>query len=54
MPTYEYHCTACQHDFSRTESVADHERSKVTCPQCRSSKVERTITSFYAKTGRKS
>jgi putative FmdB family regulatory protein len=54
MPIYEYHCTACDHDFSRNESLADHERAKVTCPKCRSSKVERTFTSFYAKTGRKS
>jgi putative FmdB family regulatory protein len=54
MPTYEYHCSACGHDFSRTESVAAHEKAKVACPNCRSSKVERTFTPFYAKTGRKS
>ena len=54
MPTYEYHCHACDSDFSRTESVSAHEKAKVACPHCRSTKVERTFTAFYAKTGRKS
>jgi putative FmdB family regulatory protein len=54
MPTYDYHCSACKHDFSRTESVAEHERAKVICPKCRSTKVQRTFSAFYAKTGRKS
>lgn len=54
MPTYDYHCAACNHAFSRTESVAAHERAKVTCPKCKSTKVERTLSPFYAKTGRKS
>jgi putative FmdB family regulatory protein len=54
MPTYDYHCLACDQDFSRTESLTAHEHAKVTCPHCRSSRVERTFTPFYAKTGRKS
>ena len=54
MPTYDYHCTACNHAFSRTESVAAHERASVACPKCKSTKVERTLSPFYAKTGRKS
>jgi putative FmdB family regulatory protein len=54
MPTYDYHCKACDHDFSRTESLAAHERARVTCPRCHSTSVERTLTPFYAKTGRKS
>ncbi len=54
MPMYDYHCAACGHDFTRTESLTAHERAKVTCPECRSAKVERTFTPFYAKTGRKS
>jgi putative FmdB family regulatory protein len=54
MPIYEYHCAACGNDFSRNESVAAHERAKVACPKCKSAKVERTFSAFYAKTGRKS
>jgi putative FmdB family regulatory protein len=54
MPTYEYHCNACDTDFSRNESVSAHERAKVTCPHCRSTRVAQVFTPFYAKTGRKS
>lgn len=54
MPIYEYHCQACGLDFSRTESVSAHERAKVACPKCKSTRVQRTLSPFYAKTGRKS
>jgi putative FmdB family regulatory protein len=54
MPTYDYHCKACGHDFSRNESLTQHEQARVSCPQCHSKQVERTFTTFYAKTGRKS
>jgi putative FmdB family regulatory protein len=55
MPTYEYHCAACGRNFTRIESVATHEkRGKVECPQCGSTRVQRALSTFYAKTGRKS
>jgi putative FmdB family regulatory protein len=54
MPTYEYRCVACRKEFTRVESLVEHERSKVVCPECRSTNVERIFTPFYAKTVRKS
>ncbi len=54
MALFEYHCTACSHDFERFMSLAERERAKVACPECKSTKVERVFTSFYAKTIRKS
>lgn len=56
MPTYEYHCAACGRNFTRIETVARHEKAKarVECPQCGSTRVERALSTFYAKTGRKS
>jgi putative FmdB family regulatory protein len=54
MPVYDYHCESCSHDFAVTESIARHGRAKVTCPKCKSPKVERVFTPFYAKTVRKS
>ena len=54
MPTYEYQCNACGHPFTRTESVAQHERTRAACPQCQSTNVERVFTAFFAKTTRKS
>jgi putative FmdB family regulatory protein len=54
MATYEYICRACTHRFSRMESLSEHGRVRVSCPECRSAKVDRVFTPFYAKTIRKS
>ena len=54
MALYEYHCGACGHDFERYMSLTEHERAKVTCPKCKSTKVDRVFAPFYAKTVRKS
>jgi endogenous inhibitor of DNA gyrase (YacG/DUF329 family) len=35
-------------------SLAEHERAKVKCPECKSTKVEQVFAPFYAKTIRKS
>jgi putative FmdB family regulatory protein len=41
MPTYEYHCTACGHEFEAFQSIkADPIRK---CPACAKLKVERKI-----------
>ena len=54
MAIYEYRCLNCQRTFTRMESVAEQGKTAVTCPQCRSTRVERVYSSFYAKTVRKS
>lgn len=54
MPSYDYQCSACGHEFVRSESVREHERARVKCPECGSTRVERVFSAFYAKTGRKS
>lgn len=54
MPTYEYRCEKCGHEFSRIATIAAHERSKVACPKCKAATVSRVFTPFYAKTVRKS
>ena len=54
MATYEYHCSACSHDFVVVESLAQHGLKSPVCPRCKSPKVERIFTPFYAKTIRKS
>lgn len=41
MPTYEYRCTKCQHEFEVFQSMTDAPRKR--CPEC-SSKVERLIS----------
>ncbi len=54
MPTYEYQCESCGKRFARIESIAKHARQRPVCPACKSKKVARMFTLFYAKTVPKS
>ena len=51
MPTYEYMCEKCQHEFEREQRISDPPVK--TCPECRSRKVKKLIsrTSFVLKGG---
>ncbi len=51
MPTYEYLCEKCEHEFEREQRISDPPVK--TCPECRSRKVTRLIsrTSFVLKGG---
>jgi putative FmdB family regulatory protein len=39
MPTYDYHCDACGHDFELFQSINDP--VKRTCPECKKAKLRR-------------
>ena len=54
MPYYEYLCQACRKKFSLALTVAAHEKSKIKCPKCGSSKTEQQWAAFYATTSKKS
>ncbi len=54
MPTYEYRCDGCNHEFSVAMSIAIHDRGGITCPDCKGSNVTQCFSSFFAKTSRKS
>ncbi len=49
MPTYEYHCKACDHEFELEQRITEDPIQK--CPSCRKKKVKRLIsnTSFVLK-----
>ena len=49
MPTYEYCCNACGHEFERVQRITDDPVK--TCPRCRKRRVQRLIsqTSFVLK-----
>lgn len=42
MPTYEYHCTACQHRWDEFQSITSTPSRK--CPNCRKAKAKRLIS----------
>jgi putative FmdB family regulatory protein len=54
MPTYEYECRKCHKKFSVMLSISEHETAKVSCPKCKGKSVKQMISSFTAKTSRKS
>ncbi len=39
MPTYEYHCDACEHEFEEFQSMSEAPLSK--CPKCGRKKLRR-------------
>src|SRR5438445_3527783 len=41
MPTYEYHCDACEHNFDEFQSIMDKPLKK--CPQCDKLKLRRVF-----------
>jgi putative FmdB family regulatory protein len=42
MPTYAYHCDACEHEFEKFQKVSD--KPIRTCPKCKKKKVRKLIT----------
>lgn len=54
MPTYEYSCRNCGHDFQRVEPMASHDNARPRCPECKSKKVERVFANVFVQTGKKS
>jgi putative FmdB family regulatory protein len=53
MPTYEYHCEACSHEFTTVLGVAEHNKAKPQCPRCGSQKVHQLVSTVSVKTSRK-
>jgi putative FmdB family regulatory protein len=54
MPTYSYLCNACKKKFSLVMTIKDHDRHKVKCPKCASTRVSQTVQGFFATTSKKS
>jgi putative FmdB family regulatory protein len=53
MPVYEYYCPGCQREFTLTLSLQEAEQG-ATCPSCGGRGLEPRLSSFFAKTSRKS
>lgn len=54
MPTYEYLCGKCGEVFTIIMSFSEYEAGKITCPKCKSNEVKQQMTTFMARTSRKS
>jgi putative FmdB family regulatory protein len=38
MPRYEFLCEKCQKTFEQTMTISEHEKGKVRCPTCKSTR----------------
>jgi len=54
MPTYEFRCEECGHEFMTVLSIKEHDEGKPKCPKCKSTKVEQAVSAVSVKTSRKS
>lgn len=54
MPTYEYECEKCKQQFSLVLSIAEHDKKKITCPECKSDNVKQIVSLFITQTSKKS
>ncbi len=54
MPTYDFRCQKCNKHFSRRMPISEFVRHRTACPACRSKRVEKRITGFFAVTSKKS
>jgi putative FmdB family regulatory protein len=55
MPAYEYTCKDCGKEFTVFLTITEFEsKPKIKCPHCESDNVTKKLTSFFAKTSKKS
>jgi putative FmdB family regulatory protein len=50
MPIYEFYCNQCKNEF---EKLVFNASEKIVCPQCKSKKVHRMMSSFAFSSGGK-
>ena len=54
MPMYDYKCKECNQECLLALTLKEHERGEATCPSCGSKNLEQLMTSFTARTSKKS
>ncbi len=54
MPTYQYICRDCGHEFEQVMPIREHEQhAQVQCPKCHSTNVQQEPARFQAVTSSK-
>jgi putative FmdB family regulatory protein len=54
MPSYEFECQSCHSTFTLSLSMHEREAGNIKCPHCGGANVQQLISSFTAKTSKKS
>ena len=54
MPLYDYQCENCGKVFTVALSLKEREYAEIQCPGCNSKAVRQVLSTFVAKTSKKS
>jgi len=54
MPVYDYICKDCKKSFELVLTLSEHDKDKIKCPKCGSTRVEQESAAFFAVTSKKS
>lgn len=54
MPSYDYQCEKCRKRFSVVQRISEHTGRAPACPKCKSRRTRQVLSTFYAKTVKKS
>ncbi len=54
MPMYEFYCRDCNQKVTLVLTLKEREAGGFACPKCQGKKLDPVLSSFYAKTARKS
>lgn len=54
MPTYEFRCGKCNKEFTLVLSLKEKEEGGIQCPDCGAKELETLLSTFYARTSKKS
>jgi len=54
MPLYEFYCEKCKKSFTLQLHLDEYEKGSYSCPECKSRKVNKQISTFQTKTSKKS
>jgi putative FmdB family regulatory protein len=54
MPSYSFECRKCHERFDVTRSISEHGKRREKCPKCGGHDVDQRMSTFFAKTARKS
>jgi putative FmdB family regulatory protein len=54
MAAQEFMCEKCQKTFELTMTSSEHEKGRIRCPTCKSTRVATQLGDFTTQTSRKS
>ena len=54
MPRYEFYCEDCRWPFEVILTLAEYEKGKIKCPNCRREHIHQEVAAFFVVTSKKS